>query len=92
VVFGWAILFANLGAARVINSQKFPPSSLPSDAYDAVVVGAGPSGATLGYFAAGKGAKVCIVLKAGFGFAPQMKQACGVLLFARFPIHASTQR
>eukprot|EP00048_Salpingoeca_helianthica_P025060 m.37431 g.37431 ORF g.37431 m.37431 type:complete len:489 (+) comp9810_c1_seq1:3987-5453(+) len=52
--------------SKVVNSQKYPADSLPAGAYDAVVVGAGPSGATLGYFAASKGAKVCLVDKAKF--------------------------
>ena len=37
---------------------KHGRDTLPSDAYDAVVVGAGPSGATLAYFASKGGAKV----------------------------------
>jgi hypothetical protein len=47
---------------RVLKSGKYPSSSLPADAYDAVVVGAGPSGSTLGFFASKNGAKVGVCL------------------------------
>ena len=41
-----------------MKTGKYPTSSLPKGAYDAVVVGAGPSGSTLGFFASKGGAKV----------------------------------
>lgn len=55
-------------AARnyVPKSGPYPPSSLPSDCYDAVIVGAGPSGAVCGYFMAKAGAKVALLDKEHF--------------------------
>jgi hypothetical protein len=41
---------------------KFKKGTLPADAYDAVVVGAGPSGSVLGYFASKAGVKVILLL------------------------------
>lgn len=45
---------------------KYPPGTLPSDAYDVVIVGAGPSGSTCGYYAAKSGAKVALLDKETF--------------------------
>uniref|UniRef100_A0A7S0RJM7 FAD-binding domain-containing protein n=1 Tax=Chlamydomonas leiostraca TaxID=1034604 RepID=A0A7S0RJM7_9CHLO len=53
-------------ANYVPSSGPYPPNTLPSDAYDAVVVGAGPSGAVCGYFLAKGGAKVALLDKEKF--------------------------
>ncbi|DBB08196.1 hypothetical protein WJX82_008398 [Trebouxia sp. C0006] len=54
----------NLG--RPPTSGPYPQSSLPADAYDLVIVGAGPSGSTTAYFSAHKGLKVAILEKESF--------------------------
>ncbi len=54
----------NLG--RPPTSGPYPQSSLPADAYDLVIVGAGPSGSTTAYFSAQKGLKVAILEKESF--------------------------
>lgn len=43
---------------NVPQSGPFPVDSLPAGAYDAVIVGAGPSGSTAAYYLARAGAKV----------------------------------
>lgn len=43
---------------RVPKAGPYPADSLPADAYDAVIVGAGPSGSTAGFYLARAGAKV----------------------------------
>ena len=43
---------------RVPKKGPFPVESLPKDAYDAVIVGAGPSGSTTAFYLARAGAKV----------------------------------
>ena len=50
----------------VPKSGPYPVGSLPSDAYDAVIVGAGPSGSVCGNFMAKAGAKVALLDKATF--------------------------
>ena len=47
-------------------SGPFPPSSLPQDAYDAVIVGGGPSGSVAAYYLAKAGAKVVVLDKESF--------------------------
>ncbi|KAG2447445.1 hypothetical protein HYH02_007770 [Chlamydomonas schloesseri] len=44
----------------------YPVGSLPSDAYDAVIVGAGPSGSVCAYYMARGGAKVAVLEKETF--------------------------
>ena len=48
---------------RVPKEGSFPPESLPTDAYDAIIVGAGPSGSTAAYYLARGGAKVIKLLE-----------------------------
>lgn len=38
------------GKPRVVQNGKYKGVPLPADAYDAVIVGGGPSGSTCGYF------------------------------------------
>lgn len=45
----------------VPKSGKYPPQSLPEGAFDAVIVGGGPSGSTCAYYMAQGGAKVCML-------------------------------
>eukprot|EP01025_Chloroclados_australasicus_P014356 TRINITY_DN1671_c0_g1_i1.p1 TRINITY_DN1671_c0_g1~~TRINITY_DN1671_c0_g1_i1.p1 ORF type:complete len:510 (-),score=63.81 TRINITY_DN1671_c0_g1_i1:358-1845(-) len=47
-------------------SGKYPVSTLPDDAYDAVIVGAGPSGSTCAYYSVKGGAKIALLDKAQF--------------------------
>ncbi|KAL3161158.1 hypothetical protein ABBQ38_009529 [Trebouxia sp. C0009 RCD-2024] len=54
----------NLG--RPPSSGPYPQGSLPADAYDLVIVGAGPSGSTTAYFSAKKGLKVALLDKESF--------------------------
>jgi hypothetical protein len=42
---------------RVPKTGPYPADSLPADAYDAVIVGAGPSGSTAGFYLARAGSK-----------------------------------
>jgi len=51
---------------RVPSSGPYGPGTLPADAYDVVIVGAGPSGSTCGYYAAKAGAKVALLDKEVF--------------------------
>lgn len=50
----------------VPKAGPYSPDTLPADAYDAVLVGAGPSGATCAHFLAKAGAKVALLDKATF--------------------------
>lgn len=50
----------------VPKSGPYKPGTLPADAYDAVIVGAGPSGSTCAYFLSKSGAKVALLDKATF--------------------------
>jgi hypothetical protein len=43
------------------SSGPYPAESLPTGAYDAVIVGAGPSGSVCGYYMAQGGAKVAVL-------------------------------
>lgn len=43
-------------------SGPYPADSLPTGAFDAVIVGGGPSGSTCGYYLAKAGAKVHLLL------------------------------
>lgn len=45
---------------------KFPVGTLPADAYDAVIVGAGPSGSVCAFYTSKAGAKVALLDKATF--------------------------
>ncbi len=57
---GGAVLYANSRRRRlrVPKTGPFAADSLPSDAFDAIIVGGGPSGSTCGYYLAKAGAKV----------------------------------
>lgn len=48
----------------VPTSGPYPAESLPAGAYDAVIVGGGPSGSTCGYYLSKAGAKVRLVIVA----------------------------
>ena len=66
-----AVLLAGLAYRRacrnyVPKSGPYPTSTLPADAYDAVIVGAGPSGSVCGYYFAKGGAKVALLDKETF--------------------------
>ena len=52
--------------SRPPSSGPYPQGSLPADAYDLVIVGAGPSGSTTAYFSAKKGLKVALLDKESF--------------------------
>ena len=54
------------GASRHPPPAPTQPSLLPEGAYDAVIIGAGPSGSTAGYYLAQGGAKVCMLDKEEF--------------------------
>ena len=51
---------------RVPTSGPYPRGSLPADAYDLVIVGAGPSGSTTAFFSAQAGLKVALLEKESF--------------------------
>lgn len=64
---GLVAAYAWRRAANYVPQQgPYPVSSLPSDAYDALVVGAGPSGSVCSYFLAKNGAKVALLEKETF--------------------------
>jgi hypothetical protein len=52
------------GAPKVVQNGKYKGVPLPADVYDAVIVGAGPSGSTCAYFFA----KVCVLRGGGARF------------------------
>ncbi|CAG9465313.1 unnamed protein product [Pedinophyceae sp. YPF-701] len=51
---------------HVPSKGRFPTSTLPKDAYDAVIVGAGPSGSTCATFLTKAGGKVALLEKCHF--------------------------
>ena len=59
-VLGGALIYASNRRRRlaVPKSGPFPTESLPVGAYDAIIVGGGPSGSTCAYYLAKAGAKV----------------------------------
>lgn len=59
-VLGGAVLYARNRRRRlaVPASGPFPAESLPEGAYDAIIVGGGPSGSTCAHYIAKAGAKV----------------------------------
>jgi menaquinone-9 beta-reductase len=67
---GTGVIAAGLIIRRMVRNRlrKGPltPESLPDDGYDAVVVGAGPSGAVCAYYLAKGGAKVALLDKETF--------------------------
>jgi hypothetical protein len=65
LVAGAALLYRRHKNA-VPKNGPYPVGSLPADSYDAVIVGAGPSGATCGYYMARGGAKVVMLDKEHF--------------------------
>lgn len=65
VVAGAALLYKKQHQA-VPKEGPYKVGSLPADAYDAVIVGAGPSGSTTAFYVAKQGAKVALLDKATF--------------------------
>jgi NADPH-dependent 2,4-dienoyl-CoA reductase/sulfur reductase-like enzyme len=65
VVAGAALLYKRQQQA-VPKEGPYPVGSLPADAYDAVIVGAGPSGSTAAFYIAKQGGKVALLDKATF--------------------------
>ena len=49
-----------------VRQGRFKGSSLPEGVFDAVIVGAGPSGSTCAYYLAKNGAKVALIDKETF--------------------------
>ncbi len=49
-----------------VRQGRFKGASLPEDTFDAVIVGAGPSGSTCAYYLAKNGAKVALIDKETF--------------------------
>jgi len=54
------------GKPRVVANGKYKGVPLPADVYDAVCVGAGPSGSTMAYFFAKAGGKIAVLEKEAF--------------------------
>ncbi|KAK9830972.1 hypothetical protein WJX81_004131 [Elliptochloris bilobata] len=52
--------------SRVPRSGKYPSNTLPTDAYDAVIIGSGPSGSTCAFYMARGGARVALLDKEHF--------------------------
>ena len=52
--------------SNVRRNGSYPPQSLPEGAYDAVIVGAGPSGSSCAYYLVKAGAKVALLDKETF--------------------------
>jgi NADPH-dependent 2,4-dienoyl-CoA reductase/sulfur reductase-like enzyme len=65
VIAGAALLYKRR-QNQVPKEGPFILGTLPSDAFDAVIVGAGPSGSTCAYYLAKEGAKVALLDKATF--------------------------
>ncbi len=65
LVAGGAYL-ASRAYARRGAIKKFPKGSLPADAYDVIIVGAGPSGSTAGHYLAKAGVRVALLDKEHF--------------------------
>jgi xanthine/CO dehydrogenase XdhC/CoxF family maturation factor len=65
VVAGAALLYKRQQQA-VPKEGPYKVGTLPADAYEAVIVGAGPSGSTAAYYIAKEGAKVALLDKATF--------------------------
>lgn len=67
---GLAVAGAALYYRRTQNQPPatgpYPAGTLPADAYDAVIVGAGPSGSVCAFYLAKNGAKVALLDKATF--------------------------
>lgn len=66
VIAGAALLYKRQQALAVPKEGPYKVGTLPADAYDAVIVGAGPSGSTTAYYVAKQGAKVALLEKATF--------------------------
>jgi menaquinone-9 beta-reductase len=63
---GAYLLYKQYQRNYVPTSGPYPAGTLPEGAYDALIVGAGPSGSTCGYFMAKAGAKVALLEKETF--------------------------
>ena len=61
-----ALYLARRAATAVPKSGAYGFGTLPSDAYDAAIVGAGPSGSVCGFYMAKSGAKVALLDKETF--------------------------
>ena len=66
LVAGAALLYKRQQQTAVPKEGPYKVGTLPADAYDAVIVGAGPSGSTTAYYIAKEGAKVALLDKATF--------------------------
>lgn len=66
VVAGAALYYKRQQQLAVPKEGPYPVGTLPADAYDAVIVGAGPSGSTTAYYSAKQGAKIALLDKATF--------------------------
>eukprot|EP00878_Enallax_costatus_P002001 GHUV01002165.1.p1 GENE.GHUV01002165.1~~GHUV01002165.1.p1 ORF type:complete len:505 (+),score=139.44 GHUV01002165.1:44-1516(+) len=66
VVAGTALYLRRRQISAVPKAGPYPVGSLPADAYDAVIVGAGPSGSVCAYYLAQVGGKVALLDKATF--------------------------
>eukprot|EP00879_Flechtneria_rotunda_P027499 GHRR01029461.1.p1 GENE.GHRR01029461.1~~GHRR01029461.1.p1 ORF type:complete len:172 (+),score=31.90 GHRR01029461.1:77-592(+) len=62
---GAALLYKRRAQA-VLKEGPYPVGTLPADAYDAVIVGAGPSGSVAAHYFAKGGGKVALLDKATF--------------------------
>lgn len=67
------------GPNKVRRNGRFAGSSLPEGVFDAVIVGAGPSGSTAAYYLAKNGAKVALLDKETF---PRGEQSPSFVLSA----------
>jgi hypothetical protein len=61
-----AYMYRRARLSAVPKSGPYTQDTLPAGAYDAVIVGAGPSGSTCAHFMAKEGAKVALLDKATF--------------------------
>ncbi len=65
-VLGAAWLYRRAKRAYVPKRGPYPPETLPAEAFDAVIVGAGPSGSVCAYYLSKTGAKVAVLEKETF--------------------------
>jgi heterodisulfide reductase subunit A-like polyferredoxin len=61
-----ALLYKRAQSSEVVKQGELKPETLPAGAYDAVIVGAGPSGSTTAYYFAKGGGRVALLEKATF--------------------------
>lgn len=65
-VAGTALYLRRRQISTIPKEGPYPVGTLPADAYDAVIVGAGPSGSVCAYYLAKGGGKVALLDKATF--------------------------